>query len=216
LTPVIFLGPSLPQSEARKLLDADYRPPVKRGDLQSLPSCTSVVGIVDGVFMSESAVGHREILSLLQSGIKVIGGSSMGALRAAELSDFGMIGVGKVYEMYASGAIDGDDEVALVFNPETLEAMSEPLVNIRLTISKAAAKDVISEAEANELVGEMKAVYFPERSYSLLLGKARKVLGRNRARRLKEFVGKNAKDLKKSDALMVIATIKTLIKSEEY
>lgn len=140
----------------------------------------------------------------------------MGALRAAELSDFGMIGVGKVYEMYASGAIDGDDEVALVFNPETLEAMSEPLVNIRLTISKAAAKDVISEAEANELVGEMKAVYFPERSYSLLLGKARKVLGRNRARRLKEFVGKNAKDLKKSDALMVIATIKTLIKSEEY
>jgi len=216
LRPVVYLGPSLPQSEARKLLDADYRPPVKRGDLLSLPSGTSVVGIIDGVFMSESAVGHREILSLLQSGIKVVGGSSMGALRAAELSDFGMIGVGKVYEMYASGAVDGDDEVALVFNPETLEPMSEPLVNIRLNVSEAAAEEVISEAEANELVEEMRRTYFPQRSYPLLLEIARAMLGRERARRLKKFVENDAKDLKKSDALMVIATIKTLIKSEEY
>ncbi|MDD1768541.1 MAG: TfuA-related McrA-glycine thioamidation protein [Methanomassiliicoccales archaeon] len=213
---MIFLGPSLPQSEAREKLDADYRPPVKRGDLESLPSGTNMVGIIDGLFMSESAVGHREILSLLQSGIKVIGGGSMGALRAAELSDFGMIGVGRVYEMYASGVIDGDDEVALVFNPETLEPLSEPLVNIRFNISEAAANGAISAAEANELIEQMRRVYFPERSYPLLVEKAHSVLDREGSRRLKEFLRSNAKDLKKSDALMVIATIKTLIKSEEY
>jgi hypothetical protein len=94
--------------------------------------------------------------------------------------------------------------------------MSEPLVNIRLNISEAVAKEVISESEANELIEEMKRTYFPQRSYSLLLEIALELLDREKARRLKKFVEKDAKDLKKSDALMVIATIKTLIKSEEY
>jgi hypothetical protein len=94
--------------------------------------------------------------------------------------------------------------------------MSEPLVNIRLNISEAVAKEVISESEANELIEEMKRTYFPQRSYSLLLEIALELLDREKARRLKEFVENDAKDLKKSDALMVIATIKTLIKSEEY
>jgi hypothetical protein len=75
---------------------------------------------------------------------------------------------------------------------------------------------VISESEANELIEEMKRTYFPQRSYSLLLEIALELLDREKARRLKEFVENDAKDLKKSDALMVIATIKTLIKSEEY
>jgi len=32
--PIIFLGPSLRHEEARKIFDADYRPPAKKGDLQ--------------------------------------------------------------------------------------------------------------------------------------------------------------------------------------
>jgi hypothetical protein len=212
---VIFLGPSLPHVEARKLLDADYRPPVKRGDLASLPQGTKTVGIIDGVFLSESSVGHREILSLLRSGMRVVGGSSMGALRAAELSDLGMVGVGKIYEMYASGAIDGDDEVALAFNPETLEPMSEPLVNLRHNLSQAVARRVIPGTVAQELIDEMKHTYFPRRSYDLLLRITRERFGRETGRRLKEFVEKEAKNLKKSDALMIIATIKTLIENEE-
>jgi hypothetical protein len=61
----------------------------------------------------------------------------------------------------------------------------------------------------------MKHTYFPGRSYDLLLRIARERFGRETGRRLKEFVEKEAKSLKKSDALMVIATIKTLIKNEE-
>ncbi len=216
MKPVVFIGPSLARCEAEKLLDAHYRAPIKRGDMEALPSGTRVIGIVDGVFMSESAVGHREILSLLRKGVKVIGGGSMGALRAAELSGFGMRGVGRVYEMYASGDIDGDDEVALVFNPETLEPLSEPLVNIRFNLGRAVAGRVITEAAANELVDIMKKEYFPNRSYPLLIKKSRSVLGPEGAVRLKEFLERDSEDLKKSDALMVIATIKTLIDFEEY
>jgi len=53
-----------------------------------LPDGVEVVGIVDGVILSDAAVGHREILSIVKEGIKVVGGGSMGALRAAELADF--------------------------------------------------------------------------------------------------------------------------------
>jgi hypothetical protein len=45
-----------------------------------------------------------------------------------------MIGVGDIFRMFRSGDLDSDDEVAVIINPETFEAISEPLVNIRATI----------------------------------------------------------------------------------
>jgi len=90
---VVFLGMSLPHAEASTRLKARFLPPVRRGDLPQLPSSVKMVGIIDGVFLSESAVGHREIIDLLKRGVTVVGGGSMGALRAAELQDLGMIGV---------------------------------------------------------------------------------------------------------------------------
>ena len=101
MRPVVFLGPSLPRSEADRILASDLRPPVKRGDLPALDDEVDVIGIIDGVFMGEAAVGHREIIDKLKSGVKVYGSSSMGALRAAELQDFGMIGVGTIFDQYS-------------------------------------------------------------------------------------------------------------------
>lgn len=213
---IIFLGPSLSHAEARKILDADYRPPVKRGDLIPIYSENDVVvGIIDGVLFSESAVGHREILGLLERGITVVGGGSMGALRASELKDFGMIGVGKVFDMYSSGVIEGDDEVAIVFNPETLEPLSEALINIRYNLKSAVNLGIISESQSEDIIRELKEIYFPERSYEKALEIAHKKLKRNEFNRLREYLMKHAKDLKKSDAELVITTIKNLIYAEK-
>ncbi len=88
-------------------------------------------------------MGPREILNALEGGIKVVGGSSMGALRASELDVYGMVGVGKIYRWYKEGAINSDDEVALVFHPETGRALSEPLVNIRATLEILHSKGMI-------------------------------------------------------------------------
>ena len=95
MTAVVFLGPSLNQQEARPLLDAEYRPPVKRGDLEDLAGFDTVV-IIDGQFGQSLSVTPKEILALIDSGVSVVGASSMGALRAAELDSFGMKGVGWV------------------------------------------------------------------------------------------------------------------------
>jgi hypothetical protein len=44
----------------------------------------------------------------------IVGASSMGALRAAELDSMGMVGIGTVYQYYRDGIIESDDDVAIV------------------------------------------------------------------------------------------------------
>src|SRR3990172_2705110 len=118
MKPVVYTGTSISHSDARKILDADYRAPVRRHDLRrilALASPPEIIGIIDGVFFDNAAVAHREIIEALKSGIIIVGGGSMGALRASELESYGMIGVGKVFEMYRNGVIEADDEVAVTF-----------------------------------------------------------------------------------------------------
>src|SRR4051794_11249106 len=114
MRPVVFLGPSLPREDAERLLDGEYRRPIRRGDLADVPAGSPVL-IIDGEFDQSFSVSPREILAQLDRGTAVFGASSMGALRAAELAPCGMQGIGWVFESYRSGRIAGDDEVALTF-----------------------------------------------------------------------------------------------------
>jgi hypothetical protein len=203
---VAFLGPSLSHEQARCIVgnDCDLLPPVRRGDLPSLPSSIRVVAIIDGVFQSESAVGHREILEQLRRGVDVIGGGSMGALRASELDSMGMTGIGEVYKLYASKRIDGDDEVALIFNPETLEALSEPLVNMRHNLEKAAARGIISNDDCDILLVKMKSIYYPKRTKEMMIDLARTTLEKKTLSKFEEFVRDDYVDIKMKDAEEVL------------
>lgn len=165
---VVYLGPTLPSTEAALLLDAEYLPPIRRGDLARLSADVRFVGIVDGEFFQSLAVSPKEILPLLRRGVTVAGAASMGALRAAETHRFGMVGVGSVFEMYRDGVLDADDEVALVYDPESYRQHSEPLVNLRAALEMAAGLGVISDDEKQQLVGQLKSLYFPERSLGAL------------------------------------------------
>lgn len=207
MRPVVFLGPSLPLSEARDILDADYRPPVKRGDVLHLEGA-EVVGIIDGVFLQSCSVGHREILSLLNRKVRVIGGGSMGALRAAEMGHYGMTGVGRIFRMYASGEVQGDDEVALVFDPETMEPLSEPLVNLRILLDEAWMADVIGDEQRARILSEMRSIYYPRRTVATFLEVARRTLGDKNAGAFDRFFADNYRDIKKEDAITVLKFIK--------
>ena len=114
---LIYTGLSLPFSEAKEILDSHddievvYKRPIKRGDLShDIKENPDIIAIIDGVFHQNSAVGHREILSVMKKGVKVYGSSSMGALRASELDVLGMEGIGYCYNEYASGNVTSDDE----------------------------------------------------------------------------------------------------------
>lgn len=211
----MFVGMSIPVSEARKVLDADYRPPIKRGDLPSLSDQVRYVGIIDGVFMNDCSVGHREIIALLKRGVTVVGGGSMGALRASELSDLGMIGVGRIFEMYSGGEIEGDDEVALIFNPETGDPLSEPLVNIRATLALAVEKDIIEADSSAQILEKVRREYYPRRSMALMLELAKDVLDPVILADLTDFVRISNVDIKRKDALAVLLEIAKIRKNEK-
>jgi len=206
MRPVVYLGPSLPLAEAKDILDADYRPPVKRGDLRDLAEA-EVVAIIDGVFLQSCSVGHREILSLLNRNIKVVGGGSMGALRAAEMGHYGMIGVGLIFQKYVSGEVQGDDEVALVFDPETMEALSEPLVNLRFLLDAAWVAEIIDSAQRNGILSEMRSIYYPRRTIPVFMEVAHKLLG-DGAEAFDRFFADNYRDIKKEDAITVLKSLK--------
>lgn len=125
----IFVGPSLYGVEAPRLPGEMWLPPAKNGDvLQSiLTSRPQQVVLIDGVFHQSQSVWHKELGYALMRGIVVIGASSMGAIRAAEMHRYGMIGVGKIFGMYRDGEED-DSLVAMSFDPETYRPLVESKV----------------------------------------------------------------------------------------
>jgi TfuA protein len=209
--PVIFSGPSLSSAEVAGLLkiEADLRPPVRNGDLESLPEGVRTVAMIDGVFYSELAVSVRETLNVIKRGIRVLGSSSMGALRAAELDFHGMIGIGEVYQMYARGEIDSDAEVALTFHPETFAATSEPLVNVRYGIKQAISAGVIDTKTGGLILEVARDIYFPHRIYPALFKKAAGVVSTQELRRYREYVLEHGDslNLKRLDAIRLIGIL---------
>jgi hypothetical protein len=208
-TVVVFLGPSLDPDAARAILDATFRPPAKRGDLTAaVADGAAVIGLIDGVFFQDSAVGHREILAALRRGVRVIGASSMGALRAAEMESFGMEGIGEIYRRYASGELVADDEVALVFDPYTGIALSEPLVNIRYALELAERAGVLDEGECRALFDVAAGLYYPDRTYRRIAAEAASVLGDEAVSRFLAFVEIEKPDLKRKDAVRALTYLR--------
>lgn len=211
---IIFTGPSLSHDEARRILKADYRPPVKRGDvLEALRESPDIIGIIDGVFHQSPAVGHREIIEAIRRGVTVVGGSSMGALRASELSEIGMIGVGYVFRAYISGDIESDDDVAVVFNPDTFEALSDSLVSMELNFRLAFEKGVVGKSDYDNLIKTAKDLFYPKRNYKRVLRDAK--LDEEVKRSLEVFLEKYGFDVKREDAIKVLRYIKDLDDCEE-
>jgi TfuA protein len=211
---VIFTGNSISHEDARKILRANYQPPVRRFQLEKfVQKGYKVIGIIDGIFFDRAAVGHREIMSALDAGAKVVGGASMGALRASELDTHGMIGVGKIYEWYRDGVIESDDEVAVSTNPDTFEPISVPLVNIRETLKAALAAGLIKEKEHDDLLGLAINTYYPDRSYLGLTkeGAKKGLIPEEKTKSVLDFCITKGVDVKKEDAVLVLETAKKLI-----
>jgi hypothetical protein len=208
---VVFLGPSCDHATARTILDAEYRPPAKRGDiLEAARAGARIIGLIDGVFFQDCAVAHREVLAALRVGVRVVGASSMGALRAAELDSLGMEGVGEIYRAYREGRFVADDEVALLFDPETFVSLSEPLVNIRATIQRALECGVIGADAAGALLEAAKRLYFPERTYDAIVEAAQGSADQEELARFLEFTEKHAVDRKREDALLALEYIRDI------
>ena len=210
MTTVVFLGPTLPRDDARRILpDAVYLPPARQADIVTAIGRyhPDVIALIDGTFLHTLAVWHKEILHALDLGIRVFGASSMGALRAAECAEFGMVGVGRVFRDYADGTLTADDEVALSHADEASgwRPMSEAMVNVRATLTAAVAAGVLTEGEKDAVTAAGKALYFPERTWPAIL--ARSGLDAAARRRVTKFAARHGVDLKRLDAEELLRTV---------
>ncbi|MCP9984171.1 TfuA-like protein [Actinomadura madurae] len=205
----LFAGPTLP--DVRDLVDGNavrLLPPVAAGDLLGLPLAEGdVVGVIDGYFHQRMAVRHKEIFAALAGGVRVLGASSIGALRAAEMDRYGMEGVGQIYADYRAGLVVGDDEVALLHGPAEAgyPAFSQPLVNIRATLAAAVCEAVIEEDEGDRLIGVLATMPYQRRDYEVLGNLAGELgIERKKGAALVAFCREHAVDLKRRDALLLL------------
>ncbi len=204
---VIFCGPSLSRSEVASI-DRLLRccPPAKRGDISEIAKeGVAIIGLIDGVFYDRAAVSHREIIDVMRSGVTVVGGSSMGALRASELDSFGMVGVGKIYECFKLKKIEADDEVAVAYNPVTFEPVSDPLVNIRVALHLLEKASIVSRDTSGVLLKLAQSLFYMDRSLPLVLKLAerRELISDCERSDIEAFLVGCDYDLKKRDAKLV-------------
>ncbi|MDH3596547.1 MAG: TfuA-like protein [Rhodospirillales bacterium] len=218
MTLIVFSGPTLPPAEAAKELDALYMPPVSEGDVyRAALESPRAIGIIDGYFENVPSVWHKEILYALSRGIRVFGSASMGALRAAELAQFGMQGVGATFEAFRDGRLEDDDEVAVIHGPAELgyPMLSEAMVNIRRTLSDAHAGGVISSLTREGLEQIAKQLPYRARAYHAILSRGQAAgLAADELAQFKAWLPSGRIDQKREDAVLMLRVMRECLKPD--
>jgi TfuA protein len=180
----VFGGPSLELIPKELINKVKCFPPIKSGDLDILYSLPpSICIIIDGVFSGKRAVTIFECRELLEKGWVVIGASSMGALRAADLWSYGMIGIGDVYNMFRIGVCRSDADVAVVYNileDFLCEEITISMVHVRSVLHYLSTKGSIDKAKARLLICKARQISWEERMPSVLFDEWGKFLGQEK------------------------------------
>jgi hypothetical protein len=212
---VLFVGPTLHDlvDDGRLSFAPDVRclPPAAQGDIaRAVRNGATVIGLVDGRYEDVAAPWHKEILYAIEQGVTVLGGASLGALRADECAPFGMIGIGEIFERYLSGEFVDDSDVAQCHAPDELgnAPMTEALVNVEATIRKAETVGDVDADEARGLLAIARAMFFKELCFERLA--AARHDEDKAAKDLLDRLLRNRVDVKRRDALELVATMSAL------
>ncbi len=206
-----------PTTDGRKLLfagpsifglaipaDIELRPPAVCGDLAALLAAPpAAVALIDGCFKAAPTVWHREILSLIAAGTGVLGGASLGALRAAELAGFGMLGVGEIYRAYRAGVLVRDDAVMLDHAPAALD--HAPLTIALVDAEYALAWTDLAPDVRRAMQRIVRSTPYERRDWRTCLARYRARAGRDFPLSAAELDA--APSLKQADARRVIAAL---------
>jgi AraC-like DNA-binding protein len=218
MTFYVFLGPTLGFEDARRELDAEFRPPAAVGDVYRVACARPrAIGIIDGFFERTPSVWHKEILWAMSEGIHVFGAASMGALRGAELADFGMQGVGQIFSAFHSGELEDDDEVAVAHADaeQGYRPLSEAMVSIRATLAAASKAAVLTGSAQAKLEDVAKRLFYGERSYERIVRIGLEVgIPRQEVDAFRQWLPQGRIDAKREDAIAMLRVMRRLLDSE--
>lgn len=202
---VVASGPSLRKSDRIAYPDIRFVGPAGDGDVLRICSeKPTAIGIVDGVFRERLPVGHKEILWALSEGIPVFGAASIGALRAAELERYGMIGIGKICDAYKSGELVRDADVALIHGPGKLgfPSLTVAVVDLVVTLRTLVYSHRLTKEEADALLNTALGIHFSKRSWRLVVERAQ--LQTQTADSLCLLLEESQVERKRLDAIMLL------------
>jgi len=163
-----FVGPTRLQSIPAGL---DILAPAALGSIfRAVQEGYKLICLVDGFFGNTPAVWHKEILFALKQGTVICGSSSIGALRAAELYSFGMVGFGWVYRAFRRGILVDDDEVCVIHAVSEFDftPLTEAMVNIRYSLRSMRKRRQVSRESEGRIVTALKARHFSERTHDAI------------------------------------------------
>lgn len=198
---VVFLGPSLPRAEARALVrGAEFRPPARQGDVfRALEDGAHTIALIDGVFEASPSVWHHELIAAHESGVRVLGASSMGALRAAELPGV-VTPIGEIASRFVSGEWNDDAHVALLHGDEEsgFRPLSVPWVNVWATVQRAVKRKTLTAAEGRDLCARAEALFYQSRTWDRVVRSL--PWPERRLAVVRKLVTRSVVDLKAADA----------------
>lgn len=204
-----FLGPSLPNVNQGDFPLITFANPIKRGDLYRNAEFETYL-IIDGEFDQSLSISPKEILAAICAGKRVIGGSSMGALRASELSEFGMKGVGWVYNYFMGSAIRNDADVALLFLPKLNVALTVPHVNVEYWLFSM--RHMLSPKQERAVRNISRRIFFADRTEERLMQQIKTCLGSQQFDCLfpQSSIRPRMPDIKAKDARLVLTEFQPL------
>ncbi len=208
---LIFAGQSIStlRGISDKFKNFAFLPPLKHADLISSVEYykPDIIGIIDDYCGQSESVWHNEIIYILEKGIKIFGASGVGAIRAAELERFGMVGIGEIFKFYKSLMTSSDEEIVSLFDEKNnYQRITEPLINIRFTLEKLKNKMEIPE----DVFYIIKDIYWKERSKDKIISK----LKLNKINeKIIEAIFANYYDVQAEDALLLLENIEKISQS---
>ena len=162
------------------------------------------------MFGAVPSVWHKEILFALTEGVRVLGAASLGALRAAECSAFGMEPVGSIAADYLNGRRDADADVCLAHCPAGPgdQPPRELLVDVEGTPAVLLAAGDIALGEHAELLRAARELFFADRTPAALIAGARLTPDRRSAIHAAYTARRTSR--KTADALLLVERLHAL------
>lgn len=126
----------------------------------------------------------------------------MGALRAAECAPYGAAPLGAIAGWYVRELIDGDDEVAVLVDPDTQRALTVPSVNVRYVAALAVRRRLMDRSSADAWVGRARDIFYMDRTWENAIEQA----SQSSQDALREIARKEG-DLKRWDACFALRSV---------
>jgi hypothetical protein len=186
-------------------------PPATRGALTAaVKAGYTRIGFIDGAIENGSRLPLRELRETLPiPDIEVLGGASMGAIRAVQLESAGMRGVGRVFRLLRCGSVVDSDEVYVLHAPAGLHyrCLTLPLVNIRYTLRSMRRSGHLALTDEQAILQYVRDVPWFDRDRHSLSAAVYAVCGRSRCARVVQAFDSLYRDVKREDALLLLSML---------